>query len=84
VVRRPQLCEPAVNDLRRLGVLDDVGEEVDDVVVAPEVGEVFKGQVDSAGHRAGAAQVTELAELSLTAAHAVTMSRHADSTLVRG
>ena len=60
-------------------MLDGRGEQVDDVVVSAELIEVFERQVDRPGQRAGPAQVTEFVELSLTAAHAVTIHLRADS-----
>lgn len=83
-MRRTQLGESAENILRCLGALEGVCEQVDDVVVAPEIREVFEREVDSAGHRAGAAQVTEFVELSLSAGHAVTLLRRADRPLLCG
>jgi hypothetical protein len=64
-------------------VLDGGGEQVDDVVVSPEVREVFEREVDRANHGARAAQVTEFVELSLSAAHTVTMRPRADFPLLR-
>jgi hypothetical protein len=83
-VRRAQLGESVANTLRRLRVLDRVSEHVNNVIVSPEVGEVFERQVDRPCHRAGAAQLTKFVELSLSARHAVRLRRFADRPLYRG
>jgi hypothetical protein len=83
MVRRTQLGESMVSTLRRLRVLDRAGELVDNLVISPEMGEVFEREVDRADHRAGAAQVTEFVELSLSAGHVVTIRPRADSPLHR-
>jgi hypothetical protein len=62
-------------------VLDGQGQQLDDLVVAPEVGEVLEGQVDRMHHRAGRTQVAKLVELSLTAGHATTIHPRADAPL---
>ena len=62
----------------------DVGEQVDDAVVPPELREVLEREVDGAHHRTGATEVTELLELSIAAGHAVTIRGHADAPLPRG
>jgi hypothetical protein len=84
MVRRTQLRESVASTLMRLHVLDSVGEQVDDVVVAPEMGEVFEREVDRSDYRARATQVAEFVELSLSAGHAVTIRPGADSPLHRG
>ncbi len=83
VVRRAQLGETVPSTLGRLRVLDGAGEQVDDVVVSPEMGEVLECEVDRAHDRAGAAQVTKFIELSLSAGHVVTIRPRADSPLLR-
>lgn len=60
--RGTQLGELAADLLRRLVVLDGMGEQADDVVVAPEVSEVLERMVDGASQRATTARVTELAD----------------------
>jgi hypothetical protein len=80
---RTQLSESLASTLGRLHVRDGVGDQLDDFVVSPEVGEVFEREVDRADHRARAAQVTEFVELSLSAGHAVTIRPRADSPLHR-
>jgi hypothetical protein len=69
-VRQAQLGESVASTIRRVRTLDGVGQQVDDVLLSPEVGEVFEREVDGADHPTGAAQVTEFVELSLSAAHA--------------
>jgi hypothetical protein len=56
--------------LMLLGVLDSSGDQVDNVVVAPEASEVFEREVDRADHCEAAAEVTDFVELSLSAGHA--------------
>jgi hypothetical protein len=58
-----------------------VGQHFEDLVVAPEVGEVFECQVDRADHRAGAAQFAELIGLSLSKGHVTTIHPRADAPL---
>ena len=48
--------------LSRPCVLDGLGDQVDDVVVLPEAGEVFEREVDRADYHAGAAQVMQFVE----------------------
>jgi hypothetical protein len=69
-MRRAQLGEPAASTPGRPSVLDGVGEQFDDVIVRPEVGEVLEREVDRAEDRAAAAELTELVQLSLSAGHA--------------
>ena len=76
-----QLSESLASTPSDIRVFDGVGEQVDDVVVSPEVGEVFERQVDRTDHRAGAAQVAEFVELSLSAGHATTIHPRADPPL---
>ena len=83
MTRRAHLGESVASTLGRLCALDGAGEQGDDVVVSPKVGEVFECEVDRADHRAGVAQVTEFVELSLSAGHAVTIRPGADSPLPR-
>ena len=62
-------------------VFHRVGEHVDDLVVAPEVGEVFERQVDCTNQRAGTAQVAKLVGLSLSEGHVTTIHPRADTPL---
>ena len=77
-MRRAELGKSVASTLRSLRALDGIGDEVDDVVIPPELGEVFERKVDRPRSCAGAAQLAELIELSLSAAHAVRMHRRAD------
>jgi len=83
VVGGAQLLESATHILGRSDALDRLGQEVDDVAVTPELGEVFEGEVHGACDATGSAQVPQALELSLSAAHAVTLRPHADGTLLR-
>lgn len=65
-------------------LVEDLGEQGDDVVVAPELREVLEREVDGTADGAGAAQVTELVELSLATGHTLTIRRRADAPLPRG
>jgi hypothetical protein len=56
-------------------------EQVDDLVVAAEVGEVLEGQVDRTDDFASGTQVAELVELSMSAGHATTIDPLADAPL---
>jgi hypothetical protein len=58
-----------------------MGEHFEDLVVAPEVGEVFERQVDRADHSAGAAQLVKLVGLSLSEGHVTTFHPRADAPL---
>ena len=78
-----QLLESATHILGRSGALDRLGQEVDDVAVATELGEVLEGEVHGACDATGSAQVQQALKLSLSAAHAVTLRPHADGTLLR-
>jgi hypothetical protein len=81
-VRHAQFGE-SLTCLSGIGV-DEPGEQVDDLVVAPEVGKVLERQVDRTAHCAGAAQVAKLVELSLTAGHVPTIDPSADAPLHSG
>jgi hypothetical protein len=65
-------------------VVDGVGQQPQNVVVATEVGEVFERQVNGADQRAAVAQLTQFVALSLPAGHATTVRWSADRSLVRG
>jgi hypothetical protein len=78
---RAQLCEPVTRSWRRLLTRDGIGDEVDDLVVAPEDRKVLEREIDRTDHGAAVAQVTELVELALSSGHDVTIARHADVTL---
>jgi hypothetical protein len=80
-MRRTQLGEPMTSTLSRLHLLDGLGEQVDDVVVSPEVGEMFEREVDRPDNCAGATQVAEFVELSLPAGHASRIHPRADLPL---
>lgn len=77
----PQLTESVARTFGRAGVLEGFGEQVEDVVVSPEVGEMFECEVDRADRCAGTAQVTKFVELSLSAGHALTIHQRADFPL---
>jgi hypothetical protein len=64
-----ELGEPATHRRRRTGRVQRACQQVDDVAVATEVGEVLEGEVDGTAQRARAAQRPELVELSLAAGH---------------
>jgi hypothetical protein len=81
VLRLAELRESVAHPLRRLRALDGIGEQGDDVVISPELGEVFEREVDRAGHRFGATQVAEFVELSLSAGHEATIEQRADPSL---
>lgn len=80
-MQRPQLTESVTSTLSRGRVLDGLGEQIEDVVVSPELGEVFEREIDRTDRCARTAQVTEFVELSLSAGHAVTIHRDADFPL---
>ena len=80
-MRRAQLGESLAGVPGNTGVLDGPSEEIDDLVVSPEVGEMLERQVDRAGHSAGRTQVSELVAMSLTAGHATTIHPRADARL---
>ncbi len=80
-MRRAQLGESLPSTPTCVGALDGLGEQVDDLVVASEVGEVFERQVDRTGHCVGGTQIAELVELSLTAGHALTIHPRPDAPL---
>ncbi len=80
-MRRTQLSESLTSRLTAIGLLDSLREQVEDLAVAPEVGEVLERQVDRTDDRAGGAQVAKLVELSLTAGHATTIHPCADAPL---
>ena len=63
------------------GVVDCPSEQIDDVVVPPEVGEMLERQVDRTDHSAGGTQVSELVAMSLTAGHGSTIHLCADAPL---
>jgi len=78
-MRGAQLGKPVASTLGRLEAIDGFGDEVDDVVVPAEVGEVFERKIDRPRDRAGTAQLAELIELSLSAAHSMRMRPRADA-----
>lgn len=80
-MRRAQLGESPASTLGRVRAFDGLGDEVENVIIPSEVGEVFERKVDRPRDRAGSAQRAELVELSLSAAHAVRMRRRADAPL---
>jgi hypothetical protein len=80
-VQCPQLAESVARTFGRAGVLEGFGEQIEDVVISPEVGEVFEREVDRADGCAGTAQITKFVELSLSAGHALTIHRGADFPL---
>ena len=80
-MRRTQLGESLPSTSSDVRVRQGPGEQVDDLVVAPEVGEVFERQVDRTTNRSGTAQVAKLVQLSLTAGHALTIDGRADAPL---
>ena len=80
-MRPTQLSESSASTPSDVWVLQSVCEHFDDLVVAPEVGEVFECQVDRADHRAGAAQVAKLVGLSLSEGHFTTIHPRADAPL---
>ena len=69
------------NTLVRGRVLEGRGEQIEDVVVSPELGEVFEREIDRTVRCASTAQVAELGELSLSAGHVVRIHRRADFPL---
>jgi hypothetical protein len=80
-MRLAQLRKSETSTVSCLREFDGIGEKVDDVVVSPELSEVFERQIDRADHGAGPAQVTEFVELSLSAGHASTLHLRADRPL---
>ena len=80
-MRRTQLSESSTSTPSDVRVLQGVGEHFDDLVVAPEVGEMLERQVDRPHHRAGAAQVAKLVGLSLSEGHVTTIHPRADAPL---
>lgn len=83
-MRGAQLGESVASTLSCLWALDGLGDEVEDVVIPPEVGKVFERQVYRPRNCARAAEVTELVEMSLSAGHAVRMRSRADVPLQCG
>jgi hypothetical protein len=80
-VRPAQLSEALARTPNDTRVLDGPSEQVDDLVVSSEVGEVLERQVDRPDHSASGTQVSKLVELSLTAGHATTIHPCADAPL---
>jgi hypothetical protein len=80
-VRRTQLIETQTSAPGDAHVVDGPSEEVDDLVVPPEVGEVLERQVDRPDHASSGTQVSKLVELSLAAGHATTIHLRADAPL---
>ena len=80
-MRSTQLSESSTSTPSDVRVLQSVGEHFDDLVIAPEVGEVFERQVDRADHRAGAAQLVKLVGLSWPEGHVTTFHPRADAPL---
>ena len=76
-----QFVEPSSEGFTSRGVVDGLGEEVDDVFVAPEGGEVFERQVHRPGHLTRRAQRSQLVDLSLMAGHERTVPLRADLPL---
>lgn len=62
-------------------MLEGLGEQLDDLVVAPEVDEVFERQIDRTDYCASGTQGAKLIELSLTAGHAMTIHPRPDAPL---
>ena len=83
-MRRTQLSESLTSTLTGIGLLDGLREQVDDLAVAPEVGEVLERQVDRTDYCANGTQVAKLVELSLTAGHVATIHHCADAALHSG
>jgi hypothetical protein len=80
-VRRTQLCESLTSTSGGVGMLDRLGEQGNNLVVAPEVDEVFERQVDRTDYCTSGTQVAKLVELSLTAGHATTIHPRPDAPL---
>ena len=76
-----QFVEPSSEGFTSRTVVDGLGEEVDDVFVAPEGGEVFERQVNRPGHLTRRAQRSELVDLSLKSGHERTVPSRADLPL---
>ncbi len=67
ILRGAQLEESPAAILGNTGVVDGSGQQFDDLVVSPEVGEVLERQVDGANHPATGTQFSKLVAISLTA-----------------
>ena len=80
-MRRAQLGELSASPLSVIAVADCLGEQLDDLLVAPEVDEVLERQVDRTEYRADGAQLAQLGELSFTAGHVTTILPRADAPL---
>jgi hypothetical protein len=80
-VRRAQLGESMTTPPRDVGTLDCLGDQVDDLVVSTEVGEMLERQVDRTSNHACGTQVSKLVELSFTAGHVPTIRPRADAPL---
>jgi hypothetical protein len=61
-----------------------VDQEGDDLIVAPERGDVLERQVDGPGEPTRATQRAQLIELSLVASHGTTLDQRADPALDSG
>jgi hypothetical protein len=61
-----------------------VGQDGDDLVVAPERGDVLERQVHGPGQPTRATQRAQLVELSLAASHGTTLDERADPALGSG
>jgi hypothetical protein len=80
-VRPTQLIEALARTPSDTRVLDGPSEQVDDLVISPEVGKVLERQVDRPDHSASGTQVSKLVELTLTTGHARTIHPRADAPL---
>jgi hypothetical protein len=83
-VRRTQLIETLASPTSDTRVVDGPSEQVNDLVVPPEVGEVLERQINRPDHSTSGTQVSKLIELSLTAGHATTIHSRADAPLHSG
>ena len=80
-MRRAQLGEALAGVPGDGGFVECPCEQIDDLVVASEMGEVLERQVDRPGNSAYGTQGSKLVELSLTTAHASTIHGRADAPL---
>ena len=76
---RTQLGETLARSPSETRVLDGPIEQVDDLVVSPEVGKVLERQINRPANSAGCTQVSKFVEVSLTAGHATTIHPRADA-----
>jgi len=80
-LRRAQLGEALLSTCSDIGVVHGPSEQVDDVVIASELGEVLVCQVDRPRDCTRGTQTPKLVELSLPAGHAATIHPRADAAL---